>query len=161
MPQGPLSRKHAGGPERDQNRQKSTLVADELLQSGQSPRKLARKLPKKLPRPIRFPTIRGPRPKRRIMILHGRAGHCGEGRQNSLWSASVAGGGCPLGPRHIRRTDDEGRSRQGKDRRGCEGFATGPAEAGVARKSQAAEVAGERARRYRRRIFRKRRRVPR
>jgi hypothetical protein len=56
----------------------------------------------------------------------------------------------------------EGRSRQGheKDRRGHEGFTTRPAEAGVARKSQAAEVAGPRARRCER-IFRKCRRLTR
>jgi hypothetical protein len=67
-----------------------------------------------------------------------------------------------LRSRHVRRTDDEGQSRQacGKERRGCEGFATGPAEAGVARKSQAAKVAGPRAQRCRC-IFRKRRRLPR
>src|SRR5947208_9000144 len=51
--------------------------------------------------------------------------------------------------RRVRRTDDEGRSRQGcgKDRRGCEGFTTRSAEAGVARKSQAAKVEGPRAQR--------------
>ena len=56
----------------------------------------------------------------------------------------------------------EGRSRQGREkvRRGHEGFTTRPAEAGVARKSQAAEVAGPRAQRCRC-IFRKRRCLPR
>ena len=63
----------------------------------------------------------------------------------------------------FRRTCDEGRSRQRrrKDRHGREGFTTGPAEAGAARKSQAAKVPGEGAQRCRRRIFRKRRRLPR
>jgi len=64
--------------------------------------------------------------------------------------------------RHIRRTEDAGRSRQGRgeERRGCEGLTTRPAEACAARKSQAAEVAGPRARRGER-IFRKRRCLPR
>ena len=108
-----------------------------------------------------------PRPGRRIMTSRwpcgGSAGHCGEGRRNPLCSdGGVAGGVVPVRSRHIRRTDDEGRSRQacGKERRGCEGFTTGPAETRVARKSQAAEVAGPRAQRCRR-IFRKRRRLPR
>ena len=81
----------------------------------------------------------------RIAMQYGRSKptilsrRCGRSRLTSFRS------------RHVRRTDDEGRSRQacGKERRGCEGFTTGPAEAGVARKSQAAEVAGAGAQRCR------------
>ena len=100
LPQGPLWRKHAGRPERAQNRQKSALVADKRLQSGQSPRKH----PRKLPRPIRFPTTRGPGPKRRIMTLHGLAaavrviaamgGETHYGRVAALRAAW-----CPFGPK--------------------------------------------------------------
>jgi hypothetical protein len=163
LPQGPLWRKRAGGPERDQNRQKSALVADKLLQSGQLPRKL----PRKLAGPIRFPTIRGRRPQRRIMTLHGLAAAvrviaARGGETHYGLTVALRAAWCPFGPRHIRRTDDEGRSRQacGKAWRGCEGFTTGPAEAGVARKSQAAEVASPRPQRCRY-IFRKRRCLPR
>ena len=159
LPQGPLWRKHAGRPERVQNRQKPALVAGKLLQSGQ--------LPRKLPRPIRFPTIHGPRPRRRIMTSHCRlaaavriiAARGGETRY--VLTVALRAAWCPFGLRRRTETEDEGRSRQGcgKARRGWEGFTTGPAEAGVARKSQTAEVAGPRAQRCRC-IFRKRRCLP-
>jgi len=57
LPQGPLWRKHAGGPERAQNRQKAALVADRLLQKRSNPR--ADAVPK--------------HSNRRIMTSHGLA----------------------------------------------------------------------------------------
>ena len=93
------------------------------------------------------------------MVAYGRRqppdiGDCSPARRNPLCSGKAArrrrqilfrSRACSDG------LDDEGRSRQGrrKDRRGCEGFTTGPAEAGVARKSQAAKVAGAGAQRCR------------
>src|SRR5215204_3221466 len=83
------------------------------------------------------------------------------GETHYVLTAALRAAWGPFGPRHIRRTDDEGRSRQGygKERRGCEGFTTRPAEAGVARKAQAAKIAGPRAQRCH--IFRNRRCIPR
>src|SRR5215212_6387610 len=83
------------------------------------------------------------------------------GETRYVLTAALRAEGSPFGPRHIRRTDDEGRSRQGygKERRGCEGFTTRPAEAGVARKSQAAKIAGPRAQRCH--TFRNRQCIPR
>ena len=63
--------------------------------------------------------------------------------------------------RQFRQTDDDGRSRQGirKGRSGCEGFTTRPAEAGVARESEAAKIPGPWP--HRSPIFRKCRNLPR
>ena len=69
LPQGPLRRKHAGRPERAQNRQKMALVADKLLQSGQPPRKLPRN---SQGRAGSQPSVAGVR-RRRIMTSHGLA----------------------------------------------------------------------------------------
>ena len=92
-----------------------------------------------------------------------RHGHCGGRRRNPLCSGDGAAAvRRRVQSRRVRRNDNEGQSRQRlrKDRRGCEGFTTRPAEARVARKSQAAEVAGARAQRCGR-IFRNRRCLPR
>jgi hypothetical protein len=118
------------------------------------------------PEPIGFPTIPGRRPACRIATSHGlaaalRAIAARRGEAHYVWTPRRGRRGGRLN-QGIRRTDDDGRSRQGcrKKRRGCEGFATGPAETGVARKSQAAEVAGAWAQRGEP-TFRKRRRLPR
>src|SRR5882724_5509993 len=116
--------------------------------------------------PARFPIILGLHSNRRIMTSHGLAaarGIAASGVETHYARVTAQRTTrCRAQSRHIRRTDDEGRSRQacGTERRGCEGFTTRSAEACVARKSQATEVAGARARRGER-IFRNRRCLPR
>ena len=148
LPQGPLWRKHAGRPERAQNRQKPAL---RIATSGNSASLGLTPVPDLV--------LSG-------QIVASTAWHAGGRIMSSMclsgctgliavWMiethhlSAMASPAWPFQSRRVRRTDDEGRSRQGcgKVRRGCEGFTTGPAEAGVARKSQAAEVAGPRAQR--------------
>ena len=112
---------------------------------------------------IGFPTVCGRCPGAESQLrtaLQRRRLRRGAARA-SMFGGRVVGGAAPGSIEAYRRTDDDGRSRQGcrKKRRGGEGFATGPAQAGVARKSQAAEVAGPRAPRARS-TFRKRRCLP-
>jgi len=156
LPQGPLWRKRAGRRERAQNRQKSGACCWQTPSNAANP-------PDRSGSRSSVASLR----RRRIMasrwlaaavrVIAARGGEIHYVRTVTLRVAW-----CTARSRHIRRTDDEGRSRQatGKDRRGREGFTTRPAKAGAARKSQAAEVAGPRAQRSRG-IFRKRRCLPR
>ena len=111
--------------------------------------------------PIRFPTA----PRRRIMAeialphAHGRLRAAATSQHRRLQPGEAkhtmfrqGGAASPANPVSIKGSldglamkDDQGKGM--KSRRGCEGFATGPAETGAARKSQAAKVAGERAQR--------------
>jgi hypothetical protein len=168
LPQGPLWRKHVGGSGTTQNGQKSVRTA-------------ASRFNRVNPGPIRFPSALSRRIMTSIALPHadGRSRDVATSQNGRLqpdeatptmFRQGVAASRQILfrskscfDQGQFRRTCDEGRSRQRhkKDRRGCEGFTTGPAEAGAARKSQAAKVPGEGAQRCRRRIFRKRRRLPR
>ena len=81
MPQGPLWRKHAGRPERAQNRQKAALVAERLLQKRSNPR--AGAVPNHP-----WPTFEPPN--RDFAPPCGGTGHCGKGRRNPLCSDESA-----------------------------------------------------------------------
>ena len=174
LPQGPLWRKHAGRSGTGQNGQKSARAASEPVQSGQLGPDPVPVGPEPPNHDLNCFAARGwtltgcgNLPKQAIATRRGET-HYVPARRRGVAANPVSiqilfRSKSRFDQGQFRRTCDEGRSRQGrrKDRHGREGFTTGPAEAGAARKSQAAKVPGEGAQRCRRRIFRKRRRLPR
>ena len=150
LPQGPLWRKHAAGPGMAQKGQKGAGAS----RDGGDP------VPCRLyrPRPGRFAPESSPH----IGLLPGWRWYRGLSKPTMVSIGRAARSGVLMAPVHGAMTglhDRRSSQPRSKGGRRYQGSPTGSPQGGVARKSQAAEVAGAGPRRFR--IFRTRRCLPR